>query len=117
VFLLSCTSLLSLSLSLFSLLSVSVSLSLPPLFFYLVFLYFQPGTAADNLHPLHPNRNVPENDCGGSGRGRYYDVFTRISYYRGWIQRVVEQRYDGEEWISILLLSSSFLLKKNCKQK
>ena len=67
-----------------------------PLFFYLVFLYFQPGTAADNLHPLHPNRNVPENDCGGSGRGRYYDVFTRISYYRGWIQRVVEQRYDGE---------------------
>ena len=36
-----------------------------------MFFYFQPGTAADNLHPLHPNRNVPENDCGGSGRGEW----------------------------------------------
>ena len=51
---------------------------------------------ADNLDPTHPSRNEePSNDCGGAGRGRYYDVFTRISYYRGWIQRVVEERYDG----------------------
>ena len=51
------------------------------------------SSTADNLHANHANRNAPvTNDCGGSGRGRYYDIFTRIAYYRGWIQRVVEER-------------------------
>jgi hypothetical protein len=48
---------------------------------------------ADNLHSNHPSKT--KYNCGGSGRGRFYDIFTRISYYRGWIQRVVEDRYDG----------------------
>ena len=33
--------------------------------------------------------------CGGAGRGRFYDVFVRISYYKGWIETTMRNRYDG----------------------
>ena len=33
--------------------------------------------------------------CGGAGRGRFYDVFVRLSYYKAWIEATVRNRYDG----------------------
>lgn len=66
------------------------------------------GSDTDNLEDTHANRNPNHatNDCGGIGRGRYYDIFTKISYYRGWIQRVVEERYDGGVCSTARLLDS-----------